>query len=683
MQGQGHDQNVETVEDSFGTTAPDVVARWGEELRLAGKNDKQWLHRATKVVKRYRDERIAVEKGDSKFNVLWANTETIKPALYYRDPKPMVDRRNKDRADNEQNTIAREAASVLERCLEYILDDYDFDALMTGLTEDYQLPGRAVAKVNYNPTMELQRFPAEPESYTPRDPVLDELSGELIEQAPDPVYGEGVDYDDEGPYTMEDVVTWESTDCSYVYWKDFRMGKCKTWADCPWVAFGVDMSRDDLHKRFDRVIGADAVKRIPLNKVSSEVNKDVLDDTTLELFKRARVWEIWDKDERKVHWICTDYKERPLDSGEPPLNFRHFYPCNRPLTMIENNGEHEPIPEFVMYQDQASELDTLTMRISLLVEALRVAGVYDKSNEGVKQLLSRDNENKLIPVSNWAMFSEKGGVKGAISWLPIEQIVATLSALYEAREAVKQEIYELTGIADIIRGASDPNETAAAQKIKGRFTSMRLQDKQKKVARCAKDLIRLKGEVIAENFSKETMEEMSGMEISDEAYALLQNDPMRRFAITIETDSTIQPNEREEQQSRVEFLTATSAFIKEAAAISTSIPEFTGLMGQMLMFGMRSFRVGRDLEEDMEATIEAIKQRVQQQSQQGPQPDPKAIEAQGKQQERAAVLQMKGQEHQQKMQHNQQSHQQDMVHEQQEHDQDMQHQREEDRTNGP
>jgi hypothetical protein len=631
MQGQGSDQNVETVKDTFGTDEKAIVSRWQEELRLTGKNDNTWLKRASRVVARYRDERISNEKSDKKYNVLWSNTETIKPALYFRTPKPMVDRRNKDREDSEANKIAREAASALERCLEYTLDEFDFDGLMTELVEDYQLPGRAVAKAVYNPVFKEERMAADPLGYNSVDPLLDEVSGDLIEQPDEPYYDKGVEHDDDGAYTMEDVVDWESAGAEYVYWKDYRQGKAKVWAAMPWVAFGVDMSRDDLHKRFDKSLGKEKVDKIPLNKIATEINREEVDDTTLELFKRARVWEIWDKDENKVCWICTDYKDSPLDSGPPPLKFKHFYPCNRPLTMVENNGEHEPIPEYVMYQDQAKELDLLTMRINLLFEAVKVAGVYDKSNTGVVNLLSKDNENKLIGVSNWAMFTEKGGVKGAISWLPIDMVVAVLETLYKSREAIKQDMYELTGIADIIRGASDARETAAAQQIKGKFASMRLQDKQKKVARAARDILRLIGEIISENFSKETIEVMSGMQLSDEAYELLQNDAMRRFTIGIETDSTIQPNEREEQDSRTKFIVATSRFIKEASQVSSAIPEFTSVMGQLLMFGMRSFRVGRDLEDEMETAIDGIKKRVkEQQSQQGQKPDPKMVEAQAK-----------------------------------------------------
>lgn len=686
--GPGSDQSVETVEESFGLDKIGIAKRWNEELRIAGKNDHDWLQRAAKTVKIYRDKRDSHEMNDTKYNILWSNTETIRPALYSRKPKPMVDRRNKDRGQKptlhqwmnereqqelmqkwqeheKQRQTALQAAICLERCLEYSLDEYDFDGLMMQLVEDYQLPGRGVAKAEYVPVMKQERMDAEPIDYEYPDPEIDEVTGDLIEQDPVPIYAEGVQHDADGYYTMEDVVEYEYAECRYVYWKDFRMGKAKVWDEVPWVAFRYEMDRKALHDRFDRVLGEKEVDEIPLNRISRDVDTGTIDEKTMEMFKRCEVWEIWDKIEGKVIWIAKDYDKGPLDETDPPINFKHFYPCHEPLTMVLNNGSMEPIPEYYMYQDQARELNTLTARINLLAKALKLAGVYDKNNVGLNKLLNTENENKLIPVEHWAAFAEKGGIKGAISWLPIAEVVAVLQGLYEHREAVKQDMYELTGIADIIRGASDPHETATAQGIKGRFASMRLQDKQALVARCARDLIRLQAEIICEQFNKETIELMAGMMISDEAYAMLQNDPLRRFRISIETDSTIQPNENEEKAARAQFLTASGQFLQQAIKFVQVEPEFTEVMGEMLMFGIRGFRAGRELEDSMQRAIDRITERAKQNQGKPPQ-DPKAA-ADAKKQHLKLV------EDQQDLKHKEAEHEQDMRHSEEEHQQNMQH----------
>lgn len=691
-QGQGVDQSVETVEESFGTKPGDVVSRWNEELRIAGKNEHTWLGRASKTVKQFRDERNSTEKNDTKYNILWSNTETIMPSLYSRKPKPMVDRRNKDRGkppEIDQNTppeeqqqlmmewqeheklrkASLEAAIVLERAIEYSLDEYDFDGLMMQLTEDYQLPGRGVAKAEYVPVMSQERFEAEPEDYEYPDPEIDEF-GDIIEQEQKPIYAEGVEHDDDGPYTMEDVVEYEFTECRYVFWKDFRMGKAKVWAEVPWVAFRTEMDRKALHERFDESLGTEAVDKIPLNRISKDADSKSLDDDVLDLFKRAEVWEIWDRIGGEVIWIAKDYSDRPLDQDEPPINFAKFFPCNEPLTMVQNNGSMEPIPEYYMYQDQARELNTLTARINLLAKALKLAGVYDKNNVGLQKILTTDNENKLIPVESWSAFADKGGIKGAISWLPITEVQTVIAGLYQHRDAVKQDMYELTGIADIIRGTSDARETAAAQQIKGRFAGMRLQHKQNKIARAARDLIRLQAEIICEQFDKETIQLMSGMLISDAAYDLLKSDPMRRFRISIETDSTIQPNENEEKKSRSEFLTASGRFMEQAIKFVQIEPEFTDVMGEMLMFGIRGFRAGRELEESMQTAIDRISEKNKQKQQQ-PQQNPRAAAIAADQQRKQQDAQLKLVEKKQDLTFDQQKHQQEMRQDEEKFQQEM------------
>ena len=62
-----------------------------------------------------------------------------------------------------------------------------------------------------------------------------------------------------------------------------------------------------------------------------------------------------------------------------------------------------------------------------------------------------------------------------------ETAAAVLNFLYQQREQSKQAIYEITGISDIVRGASHSSETATAQQIKTEWGSLRI----KKILACA------------------------------------------------------------------------------------------------------------------------------------------------------------------------------------------------------
>ncbi len=78
---------------------------------------------------------------------------------------------------------------------------------------------------------------------------------------------------------------------------------------------------------------------------------------------------------------------------------------------------------------------------------------------------------------------------------------------------MKQDLYEITGISDIVRGQTSASETATAQQIKGQFATLRLDNNQKDVARFSKDLVVIMTEVIAKHFSLDTIKQVSGVKL--------------------------------------------------------------------------------------------------------------------------------------------------------------------------
>ena len=126
------------------------VSRWLSEIKIAEKENEKWFQDCKKIVKRYRDERGEYEASElasaRKFNILWSNTQTLLPALYFRTPDPQVSRRYLDK-----DPIGRLAAQTLERAVSFGLDAHDFDGCMSSSVLDYVLTGRGQAWVMYEP----------------------------------------------------------------------------------------------------------------------------------------------------------------------------------------------------------------------------------------------------------------------------------------------------------------------------------------------------------------------------------------------------------------------------------------------------------------------------------------------------------------------------------------------------
>jgi hypothetical protein len=307
-----------------------------------------------------------------------------------------------------------------------------------------------------------------------------------------------------------------------------------------------------------------------------------------------------------------------------------------------------------MLQDQYSELDTVNNRISLLVEACKVVGVYAKNEIGIQNMLKEGFDNQLIPVDNWAMFAEKGGLKGQIDWLPLDMVVTAMQRLYEAREAIKGQIYELTGIADIVRGASKASETLGAQQIKAQFASVRIKKLQDEVGRYVGELLRLKAEITVKHVDPEIILRKSNMLQTDDAnlvgpaMELLLSDEGFEWRIGVDSDSMGQTDYAMEKTERTELLGVVGGFVQKSQPMLEN-PKWAPLMINLLKWTISGFKGSREIEGMIDKQLDAIAK----QPPAPPQPNPEMIKAQTAQQ----VGQQKIQQGQQKMQMDQQNHQ--------------------------
>ena len=574
---------------------PERAARyWTLQIAQAEREQKDWVDDGSKIEKKYRIERKDMLKGKrstKRCNILYSNTETLKSALYARTPKPDVRRRFADR-----NPVARMGADIIERSLIYCADTTRHDQAYRAGVQDSTLPGRGVVWYCY-------------EAETEEVPAIDPMT-----QMPA--------MDATGKPVMQEAIAEQEVEEKYVYWKDFLHTPCQHWDHVWWVARRHRMDRDDMRENEF----AD-VEDIPLNW---EPTSDDRQRETPEDLKRAEVWEVWDKSKKQRVWIVKGYP-KALKIEDDPYQLEGFFPCQEPLYGIRGNDTLIPTPDYHAYSDQAEDLDELTSRISVLTKALRRRGVYDAS---VKELsrLARAGDNEFIPVdgAKYAMMAQKGGLPAAFQVEDIAPAATVLMELYKQRDQLIQTIYEVTGISDIMRGASNANETATAQNIKAQFGSMRLKDRQASVQKWVRDGYRIKAELIVEHFEPEKLAEITGFDLNDpnfqQAVQLIKSDKGRGYQIDIETDSTIFEDAEQEKQSRVEVLTAIGGMAQQWLPIIQAAPEATKMFGEFLAFGVRGFKAGRQLEDVIDETMQQIQQRVMQQMQ-NPQPDPEAEKA--------------------------------------------------------
>jgi hypothetical protein len=599
---------------------------------------KEWEGRADKIVKRYRDESRSRNNPNAKFNILWSNVQTITPAVFARLPRPDVSRRFRD-----NDPIGRVASMMLERALEYEIEHYgDYASAMKQAVQDRLLGGRGTAWVRYEPH------------------IVGEMAGEDMPEDGLQVTEDTDEAETEGGIYRENEerIEYECAPVDYVYWRDFGLTVARTWEEVTAVWRKVYMERPALVERFGEELGG----KIPLD-TKPDTSKSFNEKMT-EGSREALIYEIWDKTSGQVIWLSKSMG-KILDTRDDPLQLENFWPCPKPMFSTLTTDSLIPVPDFVLYQDQARQLDTLADRIDGFIHALKVRGVYDAAEPSLARLFTEGENNALLPVKNYGAFSEKGGLQGAINLVDIKPIAEGLNMAYQAMEQVKGQIYEIMGIADIQRGQTDPNETLGAQIIKSNNASGRLKTMQHEVVNFATALLQIKAQIICQHFTEDTIIKISGaMQLSPQdqqlipqALQLLKDEPAKNFRIEVTSDSMIYQDEQQEKQDRVEFLTAVSGFMQTALPVAQGVPELTPLLMEMLKFGVTAFKAGKGLEGLIDETADQFRQQAEQMKGQPkpPSPEQQKMEMtmqieQAKIQAKQAEMQMQIQIDQQKMQ---------------------------------
>lgn len=592
-------------------TTESRVGHWVNEIAAAKKREKDFRTEGDRILKIYAGEKC----DEIPFNILFSNTETLLPALYSAVPRPIVNRRFKD-----EDPLGKSAALAGQRGLEFLLDTnvdgYEtYDEAMRSATLDALLPGRGVTCIKYDAEM-----------------------GELAPEAAPVVEGAK---SEPTPYKKSELVC-----CDARTWKRVYFGYAKKWSKVPWIAYEEDIDREEA----ERLFGKDIANRLVYSTPAEENDDRSDDEKNKGELKTATIYQIWDKDGgRKIRYVCEQYKDGYLKVEEDTLELTGFFNCPKPIQFIEKSNDLTPVAPYVLYENQAKELNRLTTRIQHIVSALKARGVYDAElGDDVANVMKAD-DNELVPSDKSSSLAAEKGLQNAIWFMPVGELIVVLKELYVARESCKQVIFEIMGLADIMRGASQASETLGAQQIKQTWGSLRLKRQQKEVQRYARDILRMMLEIAATKFSEETWAKMTGLPFLTEAQfaqasamlqaaqmqaqlpgpdgqpnpqaqqqlqaaqaelqkpqwkqilGLLRDDIQRAYRIDIETNSTVEPEAVEDQKNIAEVMNALGQFLNGVSPlVANGTMPFQAAQAMMLAI-VRRFRFGNEIEDYIKA----------------------------------------------------------------------------------
>ena len=423
---------------------------------------------------------------------------------------------------------------MLEKAIEWDLSQFDFDSVMKYVRNDFLISGMGIAYEKYNATF--------------KKIVTQQVSENGVIEV------------------VADVKDSERVETCYIDPVDFIADSEKVgiWEDCTWFGRVIHMTNEELIAQFGKKF-------------------NYLVDDENDRKKDTKVYEIWDKKARKTYYIGKDCGSEFLKVTDDILKIDGFFPLPKPLYATLTNDSLIPASDYKEIKPLLDELDGIVERMRLTGQALKVSGCYDNSFPELANILDKDVT--LVSISDFTQLKENGGLAGIMDFAPIAQYITALQALAERRQDLVAQIYEITGVSDIMRGNSDPNETATAVTKKTNFGTLRNQDRQNDMQRFIVDLLKIKADIICEMFEPETLAQFLSEEDKQDGQAvmqaidLLKTDKMRNMYLGIETDTSF--NQDAEAVKTQEAIKTINDMITNAFGIVSQQPLLLPLYRKM------------------------------------------------------------------------------------------------------
>ena len=560
----------------FADNPSDQYRFWSRELGASDTQLRQFRKLGTRIVHRYLGgSKGTGEKSDSdekrgvfRLNLFHSNVITLQSMLYVDLPQVVVSRR----FDDPNDDVGRVTSDILERLLNNDIQENgkELECVLKAVLQDRLLPGLGVARVRYEVETETD------------------------------------------PNTGEEFVTFEDVPIDYYHWRDVSWGWGRSFSDLPWVGFRTWLKKDAVRERF----GDEAAEGVQLKDEAVVTNKTEEASAPDENspWRKAEIWEIWDKESRKIIWISPGY-DKVLDTKGDTLGLTGFYPCSPFLVANQTTSLYVPVSDFYLAQDLYNEVDVLQTRISIITEAVKVVGLYDKSSMDISRMFKEGTDNDLIPVDNWALFAEKGGIAGQIDWVPMGEITESLLRLRELRDEAIGLLQQVTGMSDIMRGElGGQYEGVGQSQLKAKFGSVRVQALQDDLGKFASDLLQLKAEVISRHFDPQTIAQRANLdntfdeELIPAAIQLLKNPEQARLRVKVKPESVGMVDYAQLKQERTEYIGAIAAFFQSVGPVMVEEPGTKPFFLEILKWGLAGFKGSNSIESVMDKAIEMSNQ---------------------------------------------------------------------------
>lgn len=463
---------------------------WKSQITQAEERRKKFIEAAEESIRVYNAQKQVgiLNDAERRLNVWWYCTNTLLPAYYSSTPKAEINLRKRT------GGLPYEfGAVILERNTQYAMDThFDFDKVGYQAALQFLLTGQAVLWARYVPKFQT---------------VYQEMA---VFQNPDGTYAdsEGKPFEGDtgtlrpgpGSIMLASLEVEQKVDekavLELVQYNDYLCSDARSEAEIEWQARRAFLDRDQAEALF----GPEVAKSLTYDSFPEVIKEDIArrDD---KFEGKAELYEIWCEATNKVYWLQKGGEKTLIETTEPPIKFDKFYPC----VVIRQSADPDsviPVSDYSHVKDQILEVERLTTRIHAVLQAIRTNQLYDASlGNQVEQLFTGDL--KVIPVTNWPSYKQRGGLQAGIESLNIEPYIQALTVLQQARQQALQQLYETLKVSDLLRGTSEQYKSATANRLESQWSSLGLIVRQNMFSKFVSDAIANLGTIIAEQFDED------------------------------------------------------------------------------------------------------------------------------------------------------------------------------------
>jgi hypothetical protein len=579
------------------------VEKWKSKLDRAGKYESHWRNEARACQAIYlnrnpKDTATATMYGNTlstvpsasnhktQSNIFYSNVCFSRSSILTKMPEIIIrERYSKQNSDMLEHHIAfNTIADIVQRSATVMVDNNYNNKELRKFKTDVLITGRGILWVLFDSTT---------------DPITNEVAEENIK-------------------------------LKRIGLNDFRMSPAREWEEVSWIARRILLDKKTIEDQY----GKEAAKEISYTYPNTEDKLDISEEDSVSFEERAEVWEVWDKIKKEVIFVCMGY-DKLLAKVPDPYQLDGFFPTPEPLLSIPKNDSLIPTPEYNIYRSEAVEVARTSARITNLIAGMKARAFLPntlvKSIKDIKT--ATDNDFVLLDGPGAQAYADRG-MSGVIQFEPIEQRASVVDMLGNQMDRQKQTIFEITGLSDAMQisnalaTSGGDAETATKTIMKGKFGSIRLQEKQHDFNEYIKEVFYIVCEFICSKVSMATMQEITEIKLNDgsnpedvsitwdDAMNYMRNSKMANYLLEVETDMNIWESDSEAQQTRAQMVEMFTEQLQKISQMAKDLPTAIDFYVKSCTFVLDSYQMPSSLRNNLEEVLNQMAMEMKQKAEQ-------------------------------------------------------------------